>query len=80
MDKSVMKDDGEAAQSSPLGHRHAGKTPDATAAAAPSGRAAVEGEQERRGKQKKPRESLHAWIVHFDAERSSGPPASSDEA
>jgi hypothetical protein len=36
-------------------------------------------EPHRRGLQK-PREPLHAWIVHFDVERSSGPAAlSADE-
>jgi hypothetical protein len=78
MEKNVEKDDAGAAASGPSRHQHAG-TPDGTATAVERGQAAIERESRQRGRQKKPRESLHAWIVHFDAERSSGPLASSDE-
>ncbi|KXU84004.1 hypothetical protein CI15_26200 [Paraburkholderia monticola] len=78
MEKNVEKDDAEAAASGPSGRRHAG-TPDGTAAAVEREQAANERESRQRGRPKKPRESLHAWIVHFDPERSSGPLASSDE-
>ncbi|WP_233808570.1 hypothetical protein [Paraburkholderia sp. HP33-1] len=78
MAKKVAKDDCEDAVSGRSGHRHAGM-PDETVAAADPGQSAIEREPQRRARPKKPRESLHAWIVHFDAERSSGPPGSNDE-
>jgi hypothetical protein len=77
MEKKVEKDDAEAAASGPSRHRPS--KPDGTVGAAEHGQAAIERESRQRGRLKKPRESLHVWIVHFDAERSSGPLASSDE-
>ncbi|NVI02264.1 hypothetical protein [Paraburkholderia youngii] len=78
MEKNVAKDDGEAAASDPSGQRYA-QTPGETAAAADRGQSAIERAPQQRGRLKKPREPLHAWIVHFDAEPSSRPPASDDE-
>ncbi|MGF6852072.1 hypothetical protein [Paraburkholderia sp. CI3] len=78
MEKNVANDDGEAAASNPSGHR-SDRTSGETAAAANRGQPATEREPQQRGRLKKPRESLHAWIVHFDAEPSSGLPASNDE-
>jgi hypothetical protein len=78
MKKNGAKDGCESAASGPSGRRHA-KTPGETAAAADRGQLAIERELQQRGRSKKPRESLHAWIVHFDAEPSSRPPASDDE-
>ncbi|NUY05113.1 hypothetical protein [Paraburkholderia youngii] len=78
MEKNVAKDDGAAAASGPSGQRYA-QTPGETAAAADRGQSAIERAPQQRGRLKKPSESLHAWIVHFDAEPSSRPPASDDE-
>lgn len=78
MEKNVAKDDGEAAASGPSGQGYGG-APGETAAAAHRGQPAIEREPQQRGRLNKPRESLHAWIVHFDAEPSSGPPASNEE-
>ncbi|MBB5414451.1 hypothetical protein [Paraburkholderia atlantica] len=79
MEKNGVKDDGEAAASGPSGQRYA-QTPGETAAAADRGQSAIErAPPQQRGRLKKPRESLHAWIVHFDAEPSSRPLASDDE-
>jgi hypothetical protein len=81
MDKTVTTvDDDEAAANGSSGHRHAG-TPGETVAAAE--REHSPGDRtphpQQRGRPARPRESLHEWIVHFDAERSFGPPAWSDE-
>jgi hypothetical protein len=78
MEKRVAKDDGVPATRGPSRQQHAGPR-DHTAAAAERGQSAIEREPQQRGRFKKPRGSLHVWIVHFDAERSSGPLASSDE-
>ncbi|MGF6919037.1 hypothetical protein OKW41_003777 [Paraburkholderia sp. UCT70] len=78
MEKNVANNDGKAATSNPSGHR-SDRTSGETAAAPNRGQPATEREPQQRGRLKKPRESLHAWIVHFDAEPSSGPPASNDE-
>ncbi|MGF6979049.1 hypothetical protein QFZ94_007564 [Paraburkholderia sp. JPY465] len=78
MEKNVAKDDGEAAASGSSGQRYA-QTPGETAAAADRGQSAIERGPQQRERLKKPRESLHSWIVHFDAEPSSRPPASDDE-
>lgn len=48
-------------------------------AAADRGQSAIEHEPQQRARPKQTRESPHAWIVHFDAERSSGPLVSNDE-
>lgn len=78
MERTVKKDDGEDAASGSFGHRHAG-TPNETVAAAKRAHSPGDREPRQRGKPARLCESLHEWIVHFDAERSSGPPASSDE-
>jgi hypothetical protein len=78
MEKDVAKVDDEIAASGSFVQRHAG-TADEAAGAADRGQSAIDREQRQRGWLKKPRESLHAWIVHFDAEPSSGPPESNDE-
>ncbi|MCC8402624.1 hypothetical protein LJ655_12100 [Paraburkholderia sp. MMS20-SJTN17] len=79
MTKKAAKDDREAAVSGRSGQPQAGPR-DETGAAADGAQPAIESEPQRRARPKKPRESLHAWIVHFDAERSSGPPGPNDEA
>ncbi|APA89974.2 hypothetical protein BJG93_31590 (plasmid) [Paraburkholderia sprentiae WSM5005] len=78
MEKKGAKQDGEAMASGASEHRYSG-TPGETAAAARRGQPATEREPQQRRAPKKRRESLHTWIVHFDAERSARPPASNEE-
>jgi hypothetical protein len=76
MTKNVVKDNAGFAAS-----KHSTRAaPCDESTRAAGGRKQVAGAREphRRGVEQ-PREPLHARIVHFDAERSSGPPASSDE-